>query len=379
MYLSLFAKDNKQNSDKKDMPKRLIIVAMFLSCLFGGKLFSQSLEGVYQLAIEDQDGKVISKGTGFYVRPEHSIKSYVLTSFHLLNSRLLEAAKIRIADASKDIYLKVAAYDELTDVLALYSDEMNDRTLSLAKDCSGNIDIAGYHSGKFGVIDVEDGMDDVSDNAVKRLPVYLSKGFSGAPLLNERAEVCGMVVLSSEQNASSIAVPNGLLRAVLNDVSKQPYSVRELRIMMGTEKIVHDQEELDRLALDPNNGRQFVIGLAPTEKAQRFVVKNAANIIIDAYSDISKLLIHRSKNVMVRNIKADRLMINESSSVTVTGCIFNTLARRCLLKDSSNLYVKGNLFKGIDTGIVLKATLVDEKVLNSDNVFVSVPNTIKNI
>jgi hypothetical protein len=355
------------------MPKRSIIIAMFLS------LFSQSLEGVYQLEIEDQDGKVISKGTGFYVRPEHSIKSYVLTSFHLLNSRLLEAAKIKIADTGKDIYLKVAAYDELTDVLALYSDEMNDRTWTLAKDCSGKINIAGYHSGKFCVIDVEDGMDEISDAAVKRLPVYLSKGFSGAPLLNEKAEVCGMVVLSSEQNASSIAVSNGSLRSVLNNISKQPYSIRELRVMMGTEKIVHDQEELDRLALDPNNGRQFVIGLAPTEKTQRFVIKNAANVIIDAYSDISKLLIHRSKNIMVRNIKADRLMINESSDVTVTGCIFNTLDQALLLKDSSNLYVKGNLFKGMDTGIVLKAVLIDEKDLASDNVFVSVPNNIKNI
>jgi hypothetical protein len=337
------------------------------------------VEGIYQLEIEDQDGKIISRGTGFYVRPEHSVKAYVLTSFHLLNSRLLEASKIKIADTDKDIYLKVAAYDELTDVLALYSDEMNDQALLLGKDCNGKMDVAGYHSGKLGVIDVEDGLDDTIEDAIKRLPVYLSKGFSGAPLLNERAEVCGMVVLSSEQNASSIAVSNGSLKAVINSTSKQLYSVRELRIAMGAEKIVHNQEELDRLTLEPNSGRQFVIGLAPAQRSQRFVVKNATNIIVDAYSDISKLLIHRSKNVMVRNIKLDRLMINESSGVTVTGCIFNTVGQALLLKDSSDLYVKGNIFKNIDTGIVLKSALVDEKSLNSDNVFVSVPNTIKNI
>jgi len=361
------------------MTKKLAIIMIFLGFLIAGGLFAQSFEGVYQLEIENGNGQVISKGTGFYIKPESSVKSYVLTSFHLINARLLEAAKIKMSLQGKDSYLKIAAYDELNDILVLYSEELNEQPWSFGKDCNGKINVTGFHDNKLLAVETEEGLVATEVDAVKRLPVYLSKGFSGAPLFNDRAEVCGMVVLSSENNASSIAVSNEMLRSAINSATKQLYSVRELRIMIGAEKIVHNQEELDGLALDSNAGRQFVVGLAPMNKAQRFIVKNASNIIIDAYSDVGKLLIHQSKNVMVRNVKVERLMINESSDVTVTGCIFNTVSEALLLKGSSNLYVKGNIFRNIETGIVLKASNVDEKTLNADNVFVSVQNTIKNI
>ena len=358
---------------------RNLTILMLLSLLFCSPLFSQSFDGVYQLGIEDQDGKVISKGTGFYVKLEQGARSYVLTSFHLLNSRLLEASRIKIIGETKNIYLKIAAYDELNDVLALYSDEISDQTWPLGSECFGGFDIAGYNNGKLGVVSVEDEIEDDTSDNIKRIPIYLRSGFSGAPLFNKKAEVCGMVVLSSEQNASSVAISNDIIRQLLNLRTNLFYSVRELRLMMGAERVAHSQEELDKIILDPNKERQLVIGLAPSKKTQRFVIRDAGNVIVDAYSEINKLLIHRSKNVMVRNLKVDRLMINESSGVSVTGCIFNTLGNALLLKDSSDLYVKGNLFKNIETGIILKASIVDENTLNSDNVFVSVINNIKNI
>jgi len=361
------------------MAKKLIIIALVLGACFGGNSFAQAFEGVYQLEIENQEGQSISRGTGFYVHSENNDRAYVVTSFHLLNARLLEAAKIKITSMGRDIYLQVAAYDELNDILVLYSKEITDESWSFGRDCSGKIEIAGYHNNKLAAVDVENGLIDTEVETVKKLSVYLSKGFSGAPLFNDKAQICGMVALSSEQNASSIAVSSEMLRSVIGSAGKELYSVRETRIMLGVEKVVRTQVELDKLISDNNNSRQFVIGLAPVTKEERFIVKNANNIIVDAYTDISKLVIHQSKNVMVRNIKAERIMINESTGITVTGCIFNSLDQALLLKDSSNLYVKGNLFKNIGTGIVLKAVSVDEKALNTENVFVSVPNTIKNI
>ena len=361
------------------MAKKIIMIVMVLGVLLASSSFAQSFEGVYQLEIDDQNGQSISRGTGFYVNSEQSNKSYVITSFHLLNSRLLEAAKIKIVSIGKDIYLKIAAYDELNDVLVLYSNEIMDEPWSFGKDCKGKIDVAGYHNNKLAAVNVESGLVDTDVGTVKRLSVYLSKGFSGAPLFNDKAQICGMVALSSEQNASSIAVSSEMIKAVLSTVGKDFYSVRETRIILGVEKVARTQEELDVLLAGSNSTRQLVIGLAPMSKNDKFLVKNASNVIIDAYSDIGKLVVHQSKNIMVRNIKAERLMINESTGVTITGCIFNSLDQALLLKDSSNLYVKGNLFKGIDTGIVLKAASVDEKALAKDNIFVSVSNTIKNI
>lgn len=361
------------------MLKKMTMIAMVLGVLLGTNSFAQGFEGVYQLEIENQDGVSISRGTGFYVNSENSSKSYVVTSFHLLNARLLEAAKIKITSTGKDIYLKIAAYDELNDILVLSSNEIVDEPWAFGKDCSGKIDVAGYHNNKLAAVDVENGLIDTDLETVKRLSVYLSKGFSGAPLFNDKAQVCGMVALSSEQNASSIAVSGEMVKSVVATAGKDLYSVREARIMLGVEKVVRTQAELDSLIASTGATRQLVVGLAPINKNERFIVKNASNVIIDAYTDISKLVIHQSKNVMVRNVKAERLMINESTGVTVTGCIFNSLDQALLLKDSSNLYIKGNLFKNINTGIVLKAASVDEKALNAENTFVSVSNSIKNI
>jgi len=357
----------------------MTMIVVVLGVLFGANSFAQSFEGVYQLEIENQEGISISRGTGFYVNSEINNKSYVVTSFHLLNSRLLEAAKIKITNMGKDIYLKIVTYDELNDVLVLYSSEIVDEPWSFGKNCNSKINVIGYHNTKLAAINVDGGLVDTDLEAVKKLSVYLSKGFSGAPLLNDQAQICGMVVLSSEQNASSIAVSGEMIKSVMTTIGKDLYSVREVRIILGVEKVVRTQEELERVVSNSVAVRQFVIGLAPVSKNEKFLLRNANNLIVDAYTDVSKLVVHQSKNIMVRNIKAERLMINESTNVTVTGCVFNSASQALLLKDSSNLYVKGNFFKNIDTGIVLKAVNIDEKALNTDNIFVSVPNSIKNI
>ena len=361
------------------MARKFTVIALVLLVLFGTNSFAQSFEGVYQLEVENQDGQVISRGTGFYVNSGVSDKSYIVTSFHLLNSRLLEATKIKITSMGKDTYLKIAAYDDLNDILVLYSKEIIDESWSFGKNCNGKIEVTGFHNSKLTAIEIEEGFVNSDLDAIKKLSVYLSKGFSGAPLFNDNAEICGMVVLSSEQNASSIAVSKETIKAVIATVGSDLYSVREVRIALGVEKVAHNQEELDRIISGSSTERQLVIGLAPVNKNEKFLVKNANNIVVDAYTDISKLVIHQSKNIMVRNVKAERIMINESVGVTVTGCVFNSMTQALLLKDSSNLYIKGNLFKGIDTGIVIKAASIDEKKLNTDNVFVSVINTVKSI
>ena len=361
------------------MVKKVTMIAMVFGLLLSSGLLAQAFEGVYQLEIEDYNGKVISRGTGFYVKQDKNATPYVLTSFHLLNARLLEAAKIRISSAGKNIYLKIASYDELNDVLVLSSSELTSQPLLFADDCNGKMEVLGFHEGKFLTRSVENGMENTEIDSAKKLDVYLSKGFSGAPLLNDNAEICGMVALSSEYNASSIAVSSEVLKATLGAISTRPFSVREFRVLVGVEKVVRTQEDLDRLMLDTGKARQIIIGLAPADRSQRFIIKEMNNAIVDAYSDISKLVVHHSRNVMLRNINAERIMINESVGVTITGCMFATTNQALLLKDSSDLYVKGNMFKNIATGIVLKSSAVDEKSLSADNIFVSVNDRIQNI
>ena len=332
---------------------------------------AQTFDGIYQIVVENQNGKNLSAGTGSYVYSEELSRSVMLTSFHLVNSVLLDASKIKAKiNDGKDMYLSILGYDELNDILVLDSGSLSSSPLLFSNDCTGSLMVAGYSEGSFTAFGTE-GMSATKLSEAKRLSVYLNKGFSGAPVLDDNAGICGMVVLSSKQNASSIAVVNSALKRALRESGTEGYSVRELRMLMGVEHVVKTQDELKELMLSKLTNSQIIVRLS-SQNISDFIVSDADNLIIEADPNVSKITISNSKKVMLRGLNVKRVIINNSSQIFIADSIFEKLEKPILVKDSSDVLVTGCVFKNTSVGVVLKSSLVDEQGLLSNNIFQSV-------
>ena len=348
-----------------------------LALLFSSVVYSQGIEGIYQLEIQDSSGAAISRGTGFLVQSKYSDRPYIVTSFHLINARLLEADRIKINTKDGGRYLNIVAYDELNDLLALSSEGLSDQALNISYSCSEDLNVAGYHEGKLMALDIKGS--NIVQKGISRLPVYLTKGFSGAPVMNEVAGVCGMVVLSSEQNASSVAVSHAMIDGFLNAIepNQRTYGVRALRVLMGVERIARTQADLDNILSNTSSQRQLVINIMPESNNETFLIRNASNVVVEAASTLKRLTIHQSRNIMVRGINAGRLIVNESDGVTITECTFDQNSQALFLKDSKDMLISKNNFRKINTGIVLKAATIDQASLINNNSFELVDNKIQ--
>ena len=117
----------------------------------------------------------------------------------------------------------------------------------------------------------------------------------------------------------------------------------------------------------------------PENTNETFLVRNAGNVIIEAASSLKRLTIHQSRNIMVRGINAGRLIVNESEGITITECTFNQTTQALFLKDSKDVLITKNMFRNINTGIVLKSSIIDSTSLINDNDFELVQNKIQNI
>ncbi|MCX6112281.1 MAG: hypothetical protein NTY22_03210, partial [Proteobacteria bacterium] len=87
----------------------------------------------------------------------------------------------------------------------------------------------------------------------------------------------------------------------------------------------------------------------------------------------------QSRNIMIRKIQAERIIINESDSITIESCIFEKYNQPLFLKDSSDVLILSNIFKNMNIAIVLKSTVIDIASLLSNNNFESVQNKIRNL
>ena len=171
------------------MKKMLTVLTIMLCSL---SLSASNLDGVYQLVVENSAGQELSAGTGFYVNRGTNTTPLILTSYHLLNSRLLEADSVRLK-SNKDVDLYVLAHDELNDVLVLEpSKQLGVLSFDITTSCSGPYTSIGYHKGRLIAAEF-DGMEYSNIDGVIKIPSYLAKGFSGAPIFNDKARICGMV------------------------------------------------------------------------------------------------------------------------------------------------------------------------------------------
>lgn len=354
---------------------RNLILAVMLFILSAG-LNGQELDGVHQIKVKDGSGKVISSGTAFKVYSKELKRAIILTSFHLLNSVLLGADHMSLGGS--DTALSVIGYDELNDILVLDAKENIGQALGFSDSCEGSLFITGYHKGSF-ITATAEGMADTRLHHAKRLPVYLTKGFSGAPVLNSNADVCGMVVLSSEQNASSIAVTSSMLERTVMASSHDGYNVSGLRALMGVEYSVGTQKELDSLMTLKNGSTQIIIRLRPSGETKDFIIKGSSDVIVESDPSVRRVIVHNSNNVLLRGLNISRVMINESSDVSIISSLFEKTDRPILIKDSKNVTISGCTFRKINTGVVLKSSELNQEQLAKDNEFSMIQNMMASI
>jgi hypothetical protein len=356
----------------------LAILIFLIPCL------AQGMEGVFQLELESWNGTVVSKATGFLLKSPYSKKSYLVSSFHLLNAHLIDAKGIKLIDnygARKS--LDIVYYDELNDIMLLNAEDLLDEGFSLAlgSDCDSEQSVLAYNQGIL-ISKNFVGYEDTEIKGAYRIPIYLRSGFSGAPVVNAEANLCSMVVLSSERNASSVVISGELIARALKvaDDSINTYSVSMIRQAMGLEKIIKNQEELDRVIRSKGAG-YLIVNIDPEILGSEFRIKESQNLVVTGGSGIGNLIIHRSRNIMLRELNPNRIVLNESSGLTVTACIFNKKDKAMYIRNSLDYNIYGNLFKNIDTGIVLKEDNIEHKKSNSfeKNYFENVTNRLSYI
>jgi hypothetical protein len=348
--------------------------------------FVQGMEGVFKLELEAWNGKTISRASSFLLKSPFSEKTYLVTSFHLLNANLMDAKRLKLVDDSAQVkYLDIAYYDELNDIMLLDAENIKYEGFRLAvgSECDAEQSVVGYHNNELFSRNFI-GYEDTEIKGAYRIPIYLRNGFSGSPVLNSDANVCSMVVLSSERNASSVVISGEIIARAIKqaDEAQSLYNISKIRQLMGLEKVVRTQAELDSV-ISLKGGAYIVLNIDPEIVGSDFRIREGSNLIVLGSPGIANLIVDRSNNVMLRELNPDRIVLNESSGVSVTACVFNKKDKAVYIRNSDNYSVYGNLFKDIHTGIVLN--LNDDKIEGNSfsdfdgNSFQNVINRVSNI
>ena len=344
------------------------------------------MEGVFRLELEAWNGSTLSRATSFMLKSPYSQKSYVVTSFHLLNANLMNAKKIKLVDQDNQVkYLNVVFYDELNDIMLLAAENLNAEGFSLAigTNCEEEQNVIGYNNQEL-FNRTFSGYEETEIRGAYRIPIYLRNGFSGSPILNNNANVCSMVALSSERNASSIVISGEIIARALKqaDATQEHYDISRIRQLMGLEKIVRNQEDLNNVIASKGN-KQMIIDIRPEVPGSDFRIQESSNLVVTGVTGVGNLIVHNSSNIMLREMRPNRIVLNESSGVSVTACIFNKKDKALYIRNSSDYSVYGNLFKNINTGIVLKVAdvnLEQKSYITFDkNYFQNVVNKVSSI
>jgi uncharacterized protein YfiM (DUF2279 family) len=357
--------------------KIITIIATTVFLMSSG-IFANSLEGVFSLSVQDSNSKAISSGAGFAIYDENTKKPMILTSFHLVNSVLLGANKIKINNGEySGSELSILFYDELNDILILSAPNSLSSFFDISDNCQQKVLVAAYHKDQLLVLN-SDEMIQTKFRDLRRLPIYLNKGFSGAPVLNENAGVCGMVALSSESNASSVVITSQALRRAVSLVKDGGFSIKDLRVAMGLEHVVGTQEELNELLSLRQEGMQIIVKLNSRNMAD-FIIRDAKDIIIEAVNNVNRIVVYNSENIMLRGLSSQRVMIDRSRSVLISSSKFENVQRPILLRDSQDVLIRACTFSNIDDLVISKASQIDAEQIGKDNSLSSVRNVIRSI
>ena len=182
------------------------------------------------LEMKDNTGKIISIGSGFFVRP-----NLIATNYHIIVGTVSGIAKINDKDTSYNIE-GFTAIDKANDLVLLKVTAHSVKSLPLGNSDTLRIGETVH------VVDNSLGTVNFWDGIIKRFRDKYTKerilmtastapGRSGAPLLNRRGEVIGMSYITTESVTTEsgqhleFAIPSRYLKALLAE-SKQvrPFS-----------------------------------------------------------------------------------------------------------------------------------------------------------
>jgi len=303
-----------------------------------------SLSGLINIGITDSSGTLISKAAAFVVYDTFNNKKYLLSSFHVLNLNLLLAENI--VDLDNKNNLKILAYDEEFDILVLDASLYEDYFL-INKNCDlTKLVASAYYKDKTRYANLKDIKAlDSFNSGIKRTSTYLPKGFSGAPVIDEKALICGMVLLSSEGNSSSIYIDSNLIVNVINEKKLAEQSISSIRRNLGLEVEIDNNNDLRNYLMSKANNKQSVIVLKPEINNEKYTIKNAANFILKSYTNISGIELKNVDNAMLSSVSLlEGLEIINSNNVSVVSSNFIRKEALINISASNNILVKNNKF-----------------------------------
>lgn len=143
----------------------------------------------------EEKSYLVNSGTGFFISPD----GYIVTAAHVI----LPRGQVYIREGTKLYPLKVIAVDTTADIAILKAQFRPSSYLTLTTDLTkrGTISINGYPDPeRFGDnLKVNYGTKRDISGPRNEFPIYgkVCSGNSGGPVLNERNEVLGVVVLRS--------------------------------------------------------------------------------------------------------------------------------------------------------------------------------------
>lgn len=301
-------------------------------------------KGVISLNVLDVNNKTIAKATGFVVYDQIKEKKLIFTSFHLLNINLILAEKIIDSETNK--VLDIVSYDEDFDLLVLDGSSYKDFFM-IGKTCKDNeYFVLGYYKEALKYVKVKSGSDvDLYEKGLKSLDSYLPKGFSGAPVLDSNAFVCGLLVLSSEGNSNSIYVDNSILQAELLKPIEQLITISHIRRDLGIELEVNSISALKEAINSKTKDEQKLIVINIPDLTN-LNLSGVENLIIKSKNSFETLKIENAANVYLTglNIRKNLDVIN-SDYISISACTFIESDSKIDFKTSKNILVSYNSFK----------------------------------
>jgi hypothetical protein len=320
---------------------------LFFLCFSVLSVYSnEKLSGVLNLGVLDSSDSLISKASAFVVFDELRQEKYIVTSFHVLNKNLLIAESI--VDLSTNEKLDILAYDEEYDVLILSTKEHQDDFFYISKSCSkSNLLVTGYYKDKLRYANVLKARElDVYESGILSIDTYLPKGFSGSPVLNNQALLCGMVVLSSEGNSSSIYVASYIIERIIREKIFNKMSVSKIRKDLDLEIEVSSNAELKEVLKNKNKNKQKLIVLNPFNPEEVFKVSDNANFIIKSRTKINGISLTNVNNAMLLSLSTkNKVLINQSKNISIVASNFISDNATIDITSSSNLDIKSNRFR----------------------------------
>jgi len=317
---------------------------VFLIFIYSFNLYS-NLSGVIHIGVLDSLGNVISKASGFVAYDAYTNEKYIFTSFHLLNINLILAEKI--IDLKTNNSLDILAYDEVYDVLVLDANNYDDY-FYFSNSCSNNnLLVAGYYKQNLRYANANETKE--IDKGIKSINTYLPNGFSGGVVLNDKALVCGMLVLSSEGNSKSIYVDESILKNSLKNKNLNKTLISSIRKELGLEVEIDNNYDLKMFLNTKTNNKQSVIVLKPELNNEIYKIENASNFVLKTKKSVNGIILTNVNNVMLsRFLSTNSLNINNASNLSIVASSFLNKESIINISKSKDLNISGNKFNNIN-------------------------------